>query len=342
LDQGRLFARLGAAWIGGGDELVRREDDRSFLVGLDIATQKLLFDRIVPGEPGWEFESAPLARGARLFASLRRRNPATTQVKVVCFSVESGRLIWEREIVRGAAAGDTLVEWPNCPLALSDDVIYCNTNLGAVVALRAADGQVEWLCRYRRSLRRDDALEVSARHAFRDLNPCLVDRGCVYVAPADSDRVLALDAGFGQVLWQTGAEVAASAVHLLGVAHGQLLASGDYLQWIDASTGQVRGQFPAPRGSVVGHPPPHPRGFGRGLLAGHEVVWPTRDRIYVFDVRSRQPVRQPLDLSVLGIGGGHLVVDSGILLIATADELIALDATADGVQQVPGAAVRAE
>ena len=80
------------------------------LVGIDLATQKLLFDRIVPGAPGWEFEAAPLACGARLYASLRRRDPASAQVKVVCYAVETGRLVWERDVARGEAIGDVLFE----------------------------------------------------------------------------------------------------------------------------------------------------------------------------------------------------------------------------------------
>ena len=38
-------------------------------------------------------------------------------------------------------------------------------------------------------------------HWQRDLNPCLFDHGRLYVAPADSPRVYALDAATGQILW---------------------------------------------------------------------------------------------------------------------------------------------
>ena len=39
-----------------------------------------------------------VASGARLYATLRRRDPASAQVKVACYAVETGRLIWEREV----------------------------------------------------------------------------------------------------------------------------------------------------------------------------------------------------------------------------------------------------
>ena len=76
-----------------------------------------------------------------------------------------------------------------------------------------------------------------------------------------------------------------------------------------------------------GHAAPQPRGFGRGLLAGSEVYWPTRERIYVFDQDSGRQVRQPIELAALGVQGGNLVIDDGVLLIATADELVAFNAT---------------
>ena len=326
IDQGRLLARLGPAWTGGGDQFSLRDDQRSYLVGIDLATQKLLFDRILPGAPGWEFEAAPLASGARLYVSLRRRDPASAQVKVACYAVETGRLVWERDVARGEAIADVLFEQASNPLSMADDTLYYNTNLGAVVALRASDGQVAWLCRYRRSGLSDDEPDVVDRHFFRDAAPCLVDRGTLYVAAADCDRMFALDAGFGQVLWHTAAGMATDAVHLLGVAHDRLVASGDYLYWIDASSGVVVRQFPAPQGTARGYAAPQPRGLGRGILAGSELYWPTREHIYVFDQYSGRQVRQPIDLAVLGLQGGNLVIDDGVMLIAAADELVAFNA----------------
>jgi len=327
VDQGRLFARLGAAWTGAGDQFRLREDQRSFLIGLDLATQKLLFDRIKPDEPGWEFESAPLARGARLYASLRRRDPASAQVKVVCYSADTGRLIWDREIVRGEVISDVLFEWPNNLLSLCDDTLYYNTNLGVVAALRVEDGRIRWLCRYRRSGVSDDDPGIVDRHFLRDMTPCVIDRGTVFAAPADCDRLVALDAGFGNVLWNTPAGMATDVVHLLGVAQGRLVASGDYLYWIDASSGAVARQFPAPHDVARGHAGPVLRGLGRGVLAGGAVYWPTQQRIYVFDQQSGRQVRQPIELAFLGLQGGNLVFHDGVLLLAMADALVAFNAS---------------
>ena len=118
-----------------------------------------------------------------------------------------------------------------------------------------------------------------------------------------------------QPLWETS--LAADAVHLLGVGEGNLIASGDHLWWIDATTGKISGHWPDQS----------PHGYGRGILAGDKIFWPTRDMLYVF----RQAVapggrvvlaRDPIPLAdARKAGGGNLVISRGVLLIAAADKL---------------------
>jgi hypothetical protein len=111
---------------------------------------------------------------------------------------------------------------------------------------------------------------------------------------------------------------------LLGVVNGQLIASGQRLWWFDVTTG-------AP--STVPAENPFPRelsssrfGFGRGLLAGEQIFWPTRgraDQILVFEAARGQPARQPLALNAVGVSAGNLVVGQGHLLVAGPEELAA-------------------
>jgi hypothetical protein len=88
------------------------------------------------------------------------------------------------------------------------------------------------------------------------------------------------------------------------------------LYWIDIHDGRIAGRFPARVQDAL-------RGYGRGVLAGQHVYWPTRDRIYVFDQHSMLPARQPIDLAPIGMTGGNLVIVDGVLLIASADKLAA-------------------
>jgi hypothetical protein len=109
-----------------------------------------------------------------------------------------------------------------------------------------------------------------------------------------------------------------------------VLASGDWLYWIDATTGRLLCQFPQPGPTGAGQASPSPRGFGRGVLAGGHVYFPTRECIYVFDQRPIQSdfgwqprlVRE-IPLVPRGVTGGNLVIADGILLIATGERLVA-------------------
>ncbi len=125
--------------------------------------------------------------------------------------------------------------------------------------------------------RKKGDLNQRATHFYRDLTPCLYDRGRLIVAPADSDSILAYDAATGLLLWETG--LAKDVVHLLGVGGDALWASGEKLWHINVATGKV--SYPWPEG-------PTPKGFGRGVLAGGKVYWPTVREIHVFDQRSGQ------------------------------------------------------
>jgi hypothetical protein len=121
------------------------------------------------------------------------------------------------------------------------------------------------------------------------------------------------------MIWES--RLPEDAVHLLGVGHGNLLASGDSLWWIDAR-----------RGKVLKHwPDTTPLGYGRGILTGDQVVWPTRDSLYVFDqevVAGRVAERDPIPLAEMrGATGGNLVAADGLLLVAGSDKLFAFHQT---------------
>jgi PQQ enzyme-like repeat protein len=150
------------------------------------------------------------------------------------------------------------------------------------------------------------------------------------VAPADCERIFALDAMSGKVVWALPAGSADDVVHLLGIADDVLLASGDALYWIDAYTGRLITQFP--HGPLAGPDQSAPinRGYGRGVIAGTHVWWPTRETIFAFETRPShsgdgpQPrlVRQ-IPLAPRGVTGGNLVIANGVLLIANRDKLVA-------------------
>jgi len=215
-------------------------------------------------------------------------------------------------------------------VTLDGNRLYLNTSAGAVVAVSADDGRLLWLVKYPRAAARTGNPDQPEQHLFRDLTPCLAWKDLVIVAPADCNRIFALDATTGQLAWTLAPGAADDVVHLLGAVDDTLVASGDSLYWIDANSGRLLAQFP--RGKLGGaeQAAPSPRGFGRGTIAGTHIWWPTRESIYVFDVRpvasdfgwQARLVRE-IPLGPRGVTGGNLVVAGGVLLIATGDRLVA-------------------
>ncbi|MBN2474128.1 MAG: PQQ-like beta-propeller repeat protein [Pirellulales bacterium] len=309
---GKVYARMGTALTGGPQDSAFSIRP-GYLVCLDLAAEGRLMWKFVP-EDGWALEGSPLSDGASVYVAMRR-NDVRPQAHVACFDAQTGRPRWRR-FVCGAEtpARGTLFQTTHNLLTLCGETIYYNTNLGAVAALAAEDGRLKWLSLYPRA-RQGDLMQL-APHWHRDLNPCLYDHGTLLVAPADSPRLFALDAATGQILWQTGPEVT-DVVHLLGATEEHLIAAGGRLYWVGLngeSAGRVKHRWPD------GAEQP---GHGRGVLAGDTVLFPTREKVYMFDVQTARP-RKVLDLVPLGATGGNLLIAGGQLVIATENELIAL------------------
>lgn len=305
---GFVYARL-------GDPLTTRPEDSSnyrqpsYLVGLDLAGEGRLAWPAIRAEEKWAFEGSPVSDGRRLYVAMR--HGTRPQLHVACYDARSGRPIWKQFVASAETpARGQSGECTHTLLTLVDGMIYVNSNLGAVAALAADTGRPQWIVRYPRAKKGD--LNQRATHFYRDLTPCLYDRGRLIVAPADSESVLAYDAATGLLLWETS--LAKDVVHLLGVGGDALWASGEKLWHINVATGKV--SYPWPEG-------PTPKGFGRGVLAGGKVYWPTVRAIHVFDQRSGQE-QAPIQLEARGIESGNLIAAGEVLLIASTDRITAL------------------
>lgn len=313
---GRLYARMGPSVTSRPQEQESSPLAASgYLVCLDLEAEGRLVWRANPDDKDWAFEGAPLCDGTSVYVAMRRSD-ILPQAHVACFDAQSGRLRWRKFICAAETPGRGMFyETTHNLLTLNRQTLYYNTNLGAIAALSAHDGQVRWISLYPRD-RQGDLLHPDP-HWCRDLNPCLYDRGTLLVAPTDSRRIFALDATTGQVLWQTGPEVN-DVVHLLGVSGNDLIASGNRLYWIrvKGEPGQVRHVWPDSSERL---------GFGRGLLAQGRVYFPTRENLYVFDAHTAQQ-EGVISLVAQGVAGGNLLVAQGRLLIAGNRELVALGA----------------
>ncbi len=326
---GRLYARMGSP-ITNPPQQPGVSIAAGSIVCLDLRAEGKLLWRVA-AEEGWAFDGAPVVAGARLFVTMRR-NDIRPQAYVACFDTTTSHMRWRRFICSAETpARGTLAECTHTLLTLAGGTIYVNTNLGAVASLAVEDGRINWLSLYPR-VRSGNLLRMDA-HWQRDVNPCLFDHGRLYVAPADSPRIYALDAATGQILWpgrgqhvlMVGDRPAETpiqdplddVVHLLGVSGDCLIASGHKLYWIEIA---------GPRAGNIAHVWPEGQdklGYGRGLLAGDDVLWPTREKIYVFHQQTAR-LKREIELAPLGVRGGNLLVSDGRLLIATPSELIEL------------------
>ncbi len=64
-------------------------------------------------------------------------------------------------------------------------------------------------------------------------------------------------------------------------------------------------------------------GYGRGLLAGNRIYWPTRDRIEILDQGSGLRAEPPIKLmEIYRTTGGNLIAGDGYLIVAQPDALV--------------------
>ncbi|MFM7073949.1 MAG: PQQ-binding-like beta-propeller repeat protein [Planctomycetota bacterium] len=326
IDGGLLWACVGAPWQSfdrprGGDLQPPR------LIGLNLAAEgRAEASWSVAGAnwgAEWSWEGPPVCIAARAYATLRRVDTVESQSHVACFDIATGRLRWRRLIAAAHSPRPARsLEWSRHLLTWHEDRLFVHADVGAVACLNPSDGAVEWLVRYPRV--ESPATGPGSGLATRELSPCVVDRGAVYVAAADQPGVFALEAATGQLMWASDSPMLGDCEYLLGIIDGQLLAGGRRLAWIDAATGRLRCQFPA-ESDADG-----PRGFGRGLVAAEEIWWPTRDRLLAFYAkpvwdgsRWRPRASRQYDLRARNAMGGNLAVADGMLFIAGPDRLYA-------------------
>lgn len=313
--ENRLYARMGPSPTMTLDQPVS-EERRGYLVCLDLKAQGRLLWKILPDQEKLAFEGSPVCDGPNIYVALRRSD-VRPKALVACYDAETGRRRWLREVCSAETIGRGQYEETTFNLlTLESDALYLNTNLGAVARLNKCDGHIDWISAYREK-QEGDTNRLQA-YLYRDMTPCVYSDGRLFVAPADNERIFALSAETGERLWDT--RYAADTVHLLGVAAGKLIASGDRLYWIDCETGKLAHYWPD-SGS--------PRGYGRGVLAGDSVYWPTRAAILVFD-QATGALRRTIELRARDetATGGNLLIADGALVVASGDRLIAFSESA--------------
>lgn len=332
----KLFARTGG--FGAMPDVrfgVIPESARPSLICLDLVAQGKFVWQTRLDAHDWIFEGAPISDGRNVYVGLRQL-AATPMCYLACYDAENGREKWRRFIASAETRTSTgEMEISSNLLTLAGETIYYNTNLGAIAAVAARDGAVRWITTYARTSVFD--LSKPLGFYYRDLNPCVVEKGQVFVAPSDTPDVLSLDAATGQLLWRIELP---DVTHLLGARSGRLIAAGDRIYWIGYSTAR-----PTERPQMLtwfggGSSP----GYGRGVIVGNVVYWPTRFEIHVFDVNSgiRRDVIRLLRDPAFGQPAGNLVVSNGFMVVAQPDRLVGFSQFSPRHRQQAEARTRAQ
>jgi outer membrane protein assembly factor BamB len=253
------------------------------------------------------FDGAPLVQDGKLFALVWRQSGGAAAISVVCYQVRgtdgSPELLWQREAGFRPAGNDRPAH--DLLTLAGSNVVFC-TNAGNIVALDALSGKPRWEYRYSRSERRPPPVG-------RDLCPCLFDGGHVFAAPADSDRLICLDAFTGRERWyREGVDV----VHLVGVARNRLIAT--FAGPVKGIRGIAvdSGSESLPDGWIQ-HDDGGVATFGRGFVTPDLILWPTRSGMQFLRPEDGSPDRQP----VPGMFGNLAYADD-VFVVTTATEVI--------------------
>ena len=315
----------------------------NYIVAIDRSSEgKFLWERpasdiALPKRPGngfspsAAFEGTPVADAKNVYVGLTDRAEMTA-CYVVCLDAETGDPRWIRYVCEANANAEPYS--PNFEIAhrlltLDGPTLYYQTNLGALASLDAETGGVRWLATYPWAGKGTPPGGFNGGFLMgmgggsnapppqqRDLNPAVVHDGLVIIAPEDTSRIYAFDAGTGRQVWQTDAipdEV--KLTHLLGVAKGNVIATGDRVLWFDVKSGKLAHSWPDATTNI--------QGFGRGLLAGDRVYWPTKTEIHVLDQASGLRADPPIRLEAsFGVQGGNLAVGDGYLVVTQADSMV--------------------
>ena len=253
-----------------------------------------------------QFEGTPLIHLGQAFVAMTRTDDERTTTSIRCYPLEAKGtppVLWTRDVCETPKRQAHGPEGrPHLLTLAGPNVVYCS-HTGAITALDTLTGRHAWSVRY-------PTVEPAAppelpgidRARIRDLTPCLFVDGRVFAAPADSDRLLCLDAVTGRMLWQ---RPRMAVMHLLGTASGRLIfATATGLQAVAEKDGSDIWIAPD-----AGELPP----MGRGLLLGDLVLWPTTRGVLLVRQDTGRLAEDPAFLQA--VPKGNLAFGNGCLVV---------------------------
>lgn len=331
---GRLFARMGSAVSAVSNQ--EHRDLESDLICLDLNQEgKLLWKipaRQIFNDGSWRYEGTPVVISGKAYVAMCRRRPQL-ELMIVCLDSSDGRVVWQQPIGGfRVSVGDSHNRVSHLLLTAGGGRLFLTTDHGLIISLDAFDGRLEWAITY--ETRTDESSATLSDPQQKGIRPAMFFNGWLIVAPNDSDYAYCIESDSGRMKWRypylnqsgkdlpdlmrrehdAGQRTENQWRHLLGVAPGgyagRLIVSGKSLVAIDLESGHKVWQTPR-------------TAFGRGVLAGDQVLLPGRTTIDVCSQSTGQLIRTiPLE-TVDSSQGGNLTIASGMLLVAQPNQLAA-------------------
>ncbi len=337
---GRVAMRIGPAgsgWLS----VMRPRGGVSQIVVLDLQQEGKLLQGFplrssdVSRDAKLEFEGAPLIVGSRMYVGATVRDDALMTVTVIGVDLASGQVLFQSPLVsasRPLETDDRSLGGQNrvaqALVSYREGTIYYHGDGGVMVAIDAENGQLRWGQQYPRGEWSEAGYAQRRRAPRRQSSPTALIGPLAILAPADLDRLVAVDAMDGRMLWTTDLGIADDVDQVLGQVDGHLILAGDSLQWLERDSGRWVAQWPVGTSRQPFGALPQPRRAGRAVMAGDQIVWPTADSLWFFNARldpsSALPIpKRKIGLASLGLRGGDVVVAGGTLLLHSGTSLAA-------------------
>jgi len=304
--EGKLFAILGSN-IADGEKAKNTSNVLLAFEPRGGGMLKKLWKIAPPAKAQWE--SSPVAKDDRVFAAYRRANErGQIVIGIACYATaQLAKPLWQMEFAeRDSPAIGMPIRGDH--LAIAGNAILFSTQAGLTVALERSTGRSMWAFR--------NSPAAKPGNAVRDAFPPLAGGGRVFIAPADGDRLYALDLASGKPLWESPP---LAVQQLLGIADGKVIAAiagpQKGIRGFNVADGSTR----EPQG-WQNHDDPFLATYGRGIATKNGILWPTMEKLYRLN---------PADGSVQSIPKpgphGNLAFGEGMLVVATPTELWAYE-----------------
>jgi len=189
-------------------------------------------------------------------------------------------------------------------ITVSGNRIYWNQSGQRFLSLKADTGEILWQVALNQAqLERGSKCDGIAIFAESNM-----------LIGASGKNVCAFHPADGSLLWQQ--RLVAPIESIPGIRQGIVVVSGECLTGLEASTGRISWQ--------AGGTNDAGRGLGTGWILGDHILWPTRQELWTISLWNGRVLQRDALQQFTQAGGGHVLLRDQTLLIASPQQLSAL------------------